>query len=168
MKHAIERLSPQQAQELRENSWLQKEATVHREHIKVLFKQVEEMECRNLEIMDKVYLKRMGRLGLLMKSAALKSNPPTRPSSKKGDRSFSLHPSEVDLTAANFKQIQDPNSNPAAIHDFQGELSDLRIKRTPCTDIMNKVASIIVNGGKINTIKRVPISPTKSNRSETT
>ena len=55
IEHAIERLPPQQAQELRENRWLLSEAGVHREQIKVLYGQVETLERRNLDLMNVVY-----------------------------------------------------------------------------------------------------------------
>merc|ERR1739848_534942 len=71
IEYAIERLPPQQAQELRENRWLLSEASVHRDQIKVLYGQVEKLERRNLELMNVVYTKRMDRLGMLMKSAKM-------------------------------------------------------------------------------------------------
>merc|ERR1719454_1209708 len=68
IEHAIERLPPQQSQELRENRWLLSEAAVHRDQIKILYSQVQNLERRNLDLMNVVYTKRMARLGMLMKS----------------------------------------------------------------------------------------------------
>jgi len=151
IEYAIERLPPQQAQELRENRWLLSEASVHRDQIKVLYGQVEKLERRNLELMNIVYTKRMDRLGMLMKSA--KMGLPTDETIDKltmslnmntndmnsADQGFSL--SEIDLNATNFKAIQDPNADPSKVADFE-----FRLKHTQSTDLMNKVAGLMVQG----------------------
>merc|ERR1712141_578833 len=55
------------------------------------------------------------------------------------DPGFSL--SEIDLNATNFKAIQDPNADPSKVADFE-----FRLKHTQSTDLMNKVAGLMVQG----------------------
>merc|ERR1712014_46913 len=55
------------------------------------------------------------------------------------DPAFSL--SEIDLNATNFKAIQDPNADPSKVADFE-----FRLKHTQSTDLMNKVAGLMVQG----------------------
>jgi len=152
IEYAIERLPPQQAQELRENRWLLSEASVHRDQIKVLYGQVEKLERRNLDLMNTVYTKRMDRLGMLMKSAKMNMPSDERIAQltntlgmSAADPEFSL--SEIDLNATNFQAIQDANSNPSKVIDFEQQAAlDFRMKHTQSTDMMNKVAGLMVQG----------------------
>merc|ERR1712159_486137 len=96
----------------------------------------------------------MDRLGMLMKSA--KMDLPSEETVQKltmglssensagldmnsADPAFSL--SEIDLNATNFKAIQDPNADPSKVADFE-----FRLKHTQSTDLMNKVAGLMVQG----------------------
>ena len=179
IQYAIKRLPPHQSQELRENRWLLSEAAVHREQIKILYSQVENLERRNLDLMNVVYTKRMARLGMLIKSgndnldtmmndrSALNSarsskSPEIRKLSSTEakdllsktiqdenlkhinnlaktssygkfsqntkmtgqDPDFSLHPSEIDLSLTNFKNIDDFNDDPARVSDFNGKIGE--------------------------------------------
>merc|ERR1711881_472656 len=147
IEYAIERLPPQQAQELRENRWLLSEAAVHRDQIKILYGQVESLERRNLDLMNIVYTKRMDRLGMLMKSSRLPGDESQKILQHIGssDPGFSL--SEIDLDLTNFKGITDANREPARVRDFdQSGGLDFKMKRTQSTDMMNKIAGIMVQG----------------------
>merc|ERR1711881_67643 len=96
IEYAIERLPPQQAQELRENRWLLSEAAVHRDQIKILYGQVESLERRNLDLMNIVYTKRMDRLRMLMKSAKMKMPSDARIDELTGQ--MSLHAADPAFT----------------------------------------------------------------------
>jgi len=67
------------------------------------------------------------------------------------DAEFSLHPSEVDLSLTNFKNIDDFNDDPARVRDFNGTIGadksgKIYLKETNSTDLMNKVAGMLVQG----------------------
>ena len=94
----------------------------------------------------------MDRLGMLMKSAKMKLPSDKRIDQLTGPRALSAADpaftlSEIDLNCANFKAIQDPNPDPSKIFDFeQNQDMDFKMKRTQSTDMMNKVAGIMVQG----------------------